>query len=161
MFFTMKYFAQKQFFLLRWPLEAKPLTLGQIWRHIGNGEFHSISNAVFGFALAIILSFRNNGGFSKRCLTIAKKNSKIWPVFGPGCHNFDLSEKLTASFVIIYDEFLTFFFRFSLRPIGAEIDGGVFKQLPPVGGGKSGAPVGRGLRAIKGLKEVKFQNSKC
>ena len=45
--------------------------------------------------------------------------------------------------------FPTFFFlRFYLRSIGAEVDRG----FQPVGGGKSGVPVGRGLTYLeKGL----------
>ena len=35
------------------------------------------------------------------------------------------------SFVIIFYELSNVFFRFSLRPIGAEIDGGVFEPPPP------------------------------
>ena len=38
---------------------------------IGDEEFNFLLNAFFGFALAIN-SYRDNGGFSKRCLTIAK-----------------------------------------------------------------------------------------
>ena len=51
---------------------------------------------------------------------------------------------------MIFDE-LSNFFPFSLRQIGAEIDGGgVFEHPPPpVGGGKSGVPVGRGLIASR------------
>ena len=49
--FAVQDFAQKQLFLLRWPLEAKPLTLGQIWRNLSDEEFNSLSNAFFGFAL--------------------------------------------------------------------------------------------------------------
>ena len=63
--FAVKYFAQKQLFWLRWPMEAKPLTLGQTWRNLSDGEFNSLLNAVFGFALATIVPeitevFRNN-----------------------------------------------------------------------------------------------------
>ena len=44
------------------------------------------------------------------------------------------------SFGIIFDELSNALFRFSLRQIGAEIDGGT-PPPPPVGGGKSGVPV--------------------
>ena len=70
--------------------------------------------------------------------------------FWPWGHNFDVSEKIDFhSFVIIFDELSNAFFRFSLRPIGAEIAGGGGVQTPPspVGSGKSGVPVGRGLNA--------------
>ena len=68
----------------------------------------------------------------------------IWPFFGPGGHNLDFSEKLTE---IVSYSFLTsfrMFFRFSLRPIGAEIDGGGVEHPSPVGGGKYVVQVGRG-----------------
>ena len=73
-----------------------------------------------------------------------RENSKISPFLALGGHNYDLSEKLTE---IVSLSFLTSFrgfFRFSLRPIGAEIDGGC-STPPPVGGGESGVPLGRGL----------------
>ena len=38
MLFAVKYFAQKQLFWIQWPLEAKPLTLGQIWRNLSDGS---------------------------------------------------------------------------------------------------------------------------
>ena len=58
-------FRSKITFFLQWPLEATPLTLGQIWRNLSDGEFNYLSNAVFGFALAIIVPeimevFRND-----------------------------------------------------------------------------------------------------
>ena len=40
---------------IRWPLEAKPLTLCQIWRQQFVSKCNYISNTVFGFALAIIV----------------------------------------------------------------------------------------------------------
>ena len=45
-------------------------------------------------------------------------------IFWPWGHNFDLSDKLTeiASWLFLTD--FRMLFRFSLRPIGAEIDGG-------------------------------------
>ena len=43
-------------FLLRWPLEAKPLTLGQIWRNLSDGQINYLSNSVFGFAITQIVS---------------------------------------------------------------------------------------------------------
>ena len=72
-------------------------------------------------------------------------------IFSPGSHNFDLSEKLTE---IVLKSFLTsfrtLFSVFSLQPIGAEINGGVrTPPPPPVGDGKSGVPVGRGLNVIR------------
>ena len=49
------------------------------------------------------------------------------------------------SFVIIFDELSNVFFRFSLRPIGAEIDGGGGGvRTPPSRWWKIGVPVGRG-----------------
>ena len=59
------------------------LTLGQISRQLSVSKFNYLSNAVFGFALAIGNSFRDIGGFPKRCLTIAK-NSKIWTFLALG-----------------------------------------------------------------------------
>ena len=91
--FAVKDFAQKQLFWIRWPLEAKPLTWGQIWRNFSDGQFNSLSNAVFRFALAIIVP-EIMKIFRKDVLQLRKK-SKISPFFGPGGHNFDLSEKLT------------------------------------------------------------------
>ena len=69
----------KNSFLILWPLEAKPLTLGQIWRQLAVSKFNSLSNAVFGFVLAIIVSeiievFRNDVWQSE--------NSKILPFLG-------------------------------------------------------------------------------
>ena len=90
-------------------------------------------------------SSRDNGGFLKQCLTTAKK-SKNSPFLGPEGHNFHVGENWLNSFVIIFDEHSNAFFRFSLRPIGAEIDGGSnTPPPPPVGSGKSGVPMGRGL----------------
>ena len=47
------------------------------------------------------------------------------------------------------------FFRFSIRPIGAEVDGGGrgvrTPPPPPVGGGKYEVPVGRGLKGLSHL----------
>ena len=62
-----------------------------------------------------------------------EKNSKIWPFFGPESHNFDFDEKLTEilSYLTIFDELSNAFSCFSLRPIGAEIDGGVRPPPPP------------------------------
>ena len=71
-----------------------------------------------------------------------EKTRKFCIFLALGATIFDLSEKLTE---IVSQSFLTSFrtlFRFSLRPIGAEIDGGS-NTPPPVGGGKSGVPVGR------------------
>ena len=75
-------FRSKTVFLFRWPLEAKPLILGQIWWHVGDGEFDSLSNAVFGFALAIIVPE------IMEVLRIdvwqSRKNSKILPFLALG-----------------------------------------------------------------------------
>ena len=55
------------------------------------------------------------------------------------------SNASNTSFVIIFDELSNALLLFSLRPIGAEIDGGIRPPPPPVGGGKSGVPVERRL----------------
>ena len=49
-------------------------------------------------------------------------------IFGPRGHNFDICEKLSNISVLIFHEISNVFLRFSLRPTGAEIDGG---QPPP------------------------------
>ena len=127
--FAVKDFAQKQLFWLRWPLEANPLTLGQIWRNLDDEEFNSLSNAFFGFSLAMIVPeimevFRNDVWQSRK----TRKFGYILP-WGP---QFWLKRRIDwNSFVIIFDELSNVFFRFSLRPIGAEIDGAaVFKPHP-------------------------------
>ena len=51
-----------------------------------------------------------------------------------------------SSFVMIFDELSNAVFRFSLRPLGAEIEGGCSTTPPPAGRGKSRGPAGRGLR---------------
>ena len=127
--FTVKDFAQKQLFLVRWPLEAKPLSLGQIWRQLSVSKFNSLSNDVFGFVLAIIVPeimevFRSNVRHSRKIENLAI----FWP-WGP---QFWPWRKIDwNSFVIIFDELWNVFFRFSLRPTGAETDGGVRPPPPP------------------------------
>ena len=127
--FAVKDFAQKQFlFLLRWPLEAKPLTLGQIWRNLSYGELNFLSNAVFGFVLAIIVLeimklFRNDVWQSRK----TRQFGHFW-LWGP---QFWLKRKIDwNSFEIIFEELSNAFFRFSLRLIGAEIDGDI--RPPPL-----------------------------
>ena len=71
--FAVKDFAQKQLFWLRRPLEAKPLTLCQMWRQLPVSKFNFLSNAVIGFALAIIVPeimelFRNDVRQSRKTL---------------------------------------------------------------------------------------------
>ena len=46
---------------------------------------------------------------------------------------------------MIFAELSNAVFCFCLRCIEAELEGGAFKRPPPVGGGKSRGPVGRGL----------------
>ena len=102
-----------------------------------DGKCNLLSNAVFGFALApeILEVFRNDVRQSQE----TRNFGHFWPPEWPE-RKFDWN-----SFVIFFDGFLNVFFRFSLRPIGVEIDV-FFKHLPPpVGGGKSGLAVGRGL----------------
>ena len=62
-----------------------------------------------------------------------------WPPFWPEVKND------WYTFVINSDELSNAFFRFSIRPIGAEILGVVTNHPPPVGRGKYRGPVGRGL----------------
>ena len=78
-------------------------------------------------------------------------------ICGPWGHNFDISEKLTEKFRNLFDELSNVYSRFSLRPIGAEIDGGVHLRPSrwwkiwsargvrvnprPAGGGGKGPPV--------------------
>ena len=117
-------FRSKTVFLTSWPLEAKPLTLGQIWRNLIDGECNYLSNAVFGFALAIIVPeimevFRND-------VWQSRKTRKFCHFLALGATILALAKNWT-SFVIIFDELSNLFFRSSLQPIGAEIDGGVFE----------------------------------
>ena len=80
-------FNKNRQFLLWWPLEPKLLTWGQIWRHITERASPGLSNAFFGFFLAVIVpelyanlwkidDFRN-----------------FWPIMTSGDPNFDLRRK--------------------------------------------------------------------
>ena len=88
-----KLFCSKQLFWLWWPVEAKRSTLGQlgqIWRQYCDGEFNSISNAVFGFVLAIIVpgtmeGFRSDVRHSRK--------TRRFCIFCPWGHNFEPREK--------------------------------------------------------------------
>ena len=69
---------------LRWPLEVKPLTLGQIWGHLSERKFHQLSSAFFGFSLAVIVPeimrvFRSNVWF----LQNFGKFWRFWPLETP------------------------------------------------------------------------------
>ena len=110
------------FFLIWWPLGAKPLTLGRIWRQLTVFEFNYLSNVVFGFSLAIIVPeimvvFRNDVWQSRKL-----ENFAIFLPCGPQFWPWRKIDRY--SFVIIFDELFNAFFRFSLRPTVAEIHGG-------------------------------------
>ena len=63
---------------------------------------------------------------------LAKNHFVIWPLMTSGDLNIDLSEKLTKnSFVMIFDELSNAFSRYSLRRLGAELDGGGSLDAPP------------------------------
>ena len=91
-----------------WPLEVNlrsnlgQFDLNQIWCNLNDGEFNSLSIAVFGFALAIIVPeimevFRNDVWLSWRTRNLAI----FWP-WGP---QFGLQRKIDwNSFVLIFDE---------------------------------------------------------
>ena len=49
---------------------------------------------------------------------------------------------------MVFDELSIAFFRFSLRALGAELDGGSYMTPPPSERGKSGGPSGRGLMQV-------------
>lgn len=57
---------------------------------------------------------------------------------------------------MIFAELSNAVFRFCLRCIEAELDGGVFKHPPPVDGGKSRGPVGRGLSSPTKSTEYRY-----
>ena len=66
--FAKNFFAKKGYFGVLWPLAAKPLTLAQIWWHIGERSAPELSNAFFRALLTRILSeimvhFRKNMKF--------------------------------------------------------------------------------------------------
>ena len=86
--FVKNYFAQNSFFDFWWPVEATRLTLGQIWRHDHDEEFNSLSNAVFGFVLSIIVPelmevFRSDIRHSRKKLenfaNICPWRQQFWP----------------------------------------------------------------------------------
>ena len=53
-----------------------------------------------------------------------REKLKKFAILTLGGHNFDFSQKLTEIVSYHFDELSSAFFRFSLRPIAAEIDGG-------------------------------------
>ena len=80
----------------------------------------------------------------------SRKTRKFGHFFGPSGHKFGFSEKLTE---IVSKSFLTsfrtFFPFFSTTNRSRDIRGGGCSNTPPpVGDGKSGVPVGRGLNLI-------------
>ena len=75
-------------------------------------------------------SSRDKEDFPKRFLKIAK-NSQFWTFLAPAGHNFDLSENLTKIVSLSFLTSFRTFFRFSLRTVGAEIDGGCSTPPPP------------------------------
>ena len=123
----MKDFAQKQVFLL--------LELNR-WQQVKSDGQLPVSKFEFSFECRFRIcpsynSSRGNGGFLKRCLTIAKK-LEILLFFGPGGHNFDLNEKFTKKwFRNHFDDLFERLFPFSLRLLRAEIEGGVRTPHPP------------------------------
>ena len=138
-----KLFHSKQLFWLRWPVEAKRLTLGQIWHRYCNGEFNYVSNAIFGIFLSIIVP-EIMEVFPKWCSPFVK-NSKILHFFAPGGHNFDPNKKkIRNSFDWVFDDISNAACRMSLRRSGTELDGGADKPPPPWPA-VDGAPARRGL----------------
>ena len=63
--------------------------------------------------------------------------------------NIDVSKKIDCcTFLMIFDELLIAFYRFALRGLGPELEGGGGSRepLPPSGRGKSRGPSGCGLK---------------
>ena len=58
-----------------------------------------------------------------------------------------------------FDELSNAFFRFPIRPIGAELAGGAFRRPPPVGRVSLRPTVGRGLITFHELSNAVFSSS--
>ena len=69
------YFAQNSF-LTFGDVEAKRLTLGQVWRQWCDGEFNFLSFECRFRICTICHSSRDNGGFPKWCSPFAKKKTR-------------------------------------------------------------------------------------
>ena len=171
-----KLFHSKQLFWLWWPLEAKRLTLGQIWRHcnatvdprsnltacnatayngvMGNvvmGNLLFLSNTVFGFVISIRVPeimevFRSDARHSRKKL-------ENFAFFAPGGHIFDPIEKRTEihSFDWVFDDLSNAACGISLQRSGAELDGGVKTPPGPLCYNRSTGPARVNPRPTGGL----------
>ena len=70
------------------------------------------------------------------------RNLTFWPLV---TSFLTLEKKVQWRLDMISDELSNVFLIVSIRPIGAEIEGGVLNNPPPAGRGKSRGPAGRGL----------------
>ena len=134
-------FAKKSLFLLWWPLEPKLYIWGKIWELFQIREFKLLSIGVFRLLLSSIVFEISEIVWSKVTkLKILTFGDLWWPQFWPE------RKKIWNSLVIIFDELSNAVFCFRLRLMGAELEGERSNAPPPVGGGKSRGPVGRGLK---------------
>ena len=130
-FLVQKLFAKNDvgknsYFGVFWSLARKQLVLAQIWWHASGRTAQELSNVVFLGLLTKIVSeimahFRRNIEFSLN-LTF---DDLWWPQYWP--------ERKTYwdSFEMIFDELSNAHFRFVLRRLGAELDGGEGVSRPP------------------------------
>ena len=78
---------------LSWPLEAKPLTWGQIWEHITEMPVKGLSNVFFPRPRSPYSS-RVTASFVGKCRP-QSDYGEIWPLVTSSDVIFDLSEKMT------------------------------------------------------------------
>ena len=121
------------------PLQAKPLTLGQIWENYSERALIGLSNALFRGAVALLVPELCVGFLEIFDIRPGNRrnfafNDLWWPDLWP-------DQKIDRSdFLIIFDALSNAAFRVSLRGPGAELEGGVFKHPPPSRAWKSRTP---------------------
>ena len=116
------YLGQNCLFLLFWPLEVKPLTWGQIWRHSSGRAVNGLSFAFFRAALALWV--HELECLQWRIVEMVENREHFtfyylwWPDLWPDLKN----ERNT--FLMLLDELSNAACRMSLRSSGAELEGG-------------------------------------
>ena len=110
------------YFYISWPLEVKPLTWGQIWRHNPGRAVNGLSFAFFRAALALLVHELER--LKLRIVEMVENREHFdfddlwWPDLWPDLKND------RCTFLLILDELSNAACRMSLRSSGAELDGG-------------------------------------
>ena len=124
--FTKNDFRQKRKFLVWGPLEPKLLNLGRIWRKNVTGAWKGLSNAFFGFFLAVILFEIITIVCGK--ITIFLKNDLWWPLV---TSILTLAKKWPKCFRNHFWRALERFFPFLATTPSSQVRGGGFSNTPP------------------------------